>query len=105
MKTKQEVVKFCLRTYKKGLKEIKPKDSRERTLSKLRKRELFAGVCHFLIHSHISMNNSRWINSRKNFESDNSQAYWCTPPMNCNSKKEIIDSLNYRINILKSHLK
>ena len=102
---KQEIVKLCLKTYRKGLKEIKLKDSRERVIRKLQKTNIHSGICYFLACNEINFKKHlSWINKRDNFKNDDLD-YWTDPPLWCKTKKEIVESLKYRINILKSHLK
>ena len=114
---KQEIVKLCLKTYRKGLREIKPKDSRERVLKRLRKLRIDDGVCSFLLRKYFLakeilihepfpkiVREMSWIKKRSNYE-EGRILYWTKTPIVCEAKKEIVESLKYRINILKSHLK
>lgn len=115
---KKEIIKISLKAYENALNEIKTKKMNFNTTNRfLDKKNLEIGVCNFLeLTKKISGVNSSIKWAQKYYKTNSTgttveedsfiiPCYWAKVPYHCETRKEIIDVLTIRRDILKKELK
>lgn len=115
---KKEIIKISLKAYENALNEIKTKKMNFNTTNKfLEKKDLERGVCNFLeLTKKISdaSPSTRWVKNYYKTDSNGTTVekdsfvipcYWAKVPRHCETRKEIVDVLTIRRDILKKELK
>jgi hypothetical protein len=100
--TKKKIAKAYIEAAEKCISEGR-KDNLKKFMNRLHENYLAQGVCWFVeigLNVHKTM---KYVQNRKYFERGR-LLWWTDRPVNCSTKKEAIQALQYRINILKTWL-
>lgn len=100
--TNKEIAKAYIKTAEKCIKQSKDLTFSD-FMSLLSKQEIEQGVCHFVYENLKIKRQIKSLNKKEYFEKDR-VSYWTTPIYYTKTKKQAINALQYRINILKTWL-
>lgn len=102
--TKAHIAKVCLETYERVLKEGK-KDNLASFKKRLYKENSWAGVCNLYSHkTGVNIELKPFIEryGKTNSFGDVGNIFWYKPPCHADSKKEAIELIKKRMEILKN---
>lgn len=100
--TKAHIAKVCLETYERILKEGK-KDNLILFKKRLYKENSWAGVCHlYFFKTKVHIESKPFIRRYEKTNRHGKDIFWCKIPYLADSKKEAIELIKKRMEILKN---
>lgn len=109
LKIKKQIAEIVIRDYESFINKNK-KSSCERFKAFLEKKDANAGICMYLIRNYnIDISNKNYVKKYQKYTMHGINTnflnfYWCKIPYTAETKKEVVECLQQRIDILKTWL-
>jgi hypothetical protein len=101
--TKRKLVTLLIKDYQWAIEEVNKLNSVKEIKKFLAFEKLDIGICFASGKRHFeSIYDKKWVTKFYNYTNDYDGGYWCKTPWHCNTKEDILKSLETRLEILKS---
>jgi predicted N-acyltransferase len=101
--TKRKLVSLLIKDYQWAIEEVNKIKTVKEIKKLLSSAKLDCGICHVSRTKHREyIYDKKWVEKLNNYNGKYDSNYWCEIPYDCSTKKQILQSLETRLEILKS---